>query len=103
MNCNVEYEDERRFCKYCGEPLIPKLEPVSTQKKANETDEGRAVGKLTCPDCEIIYEFGSTCIQCGSPLAPNIPPVEKEELKSNHKETGEKEDFSKIKHQKNNK
>jgi len=93
MNCNVEYEDERRFCKYCGEPLTPKLELVPTQKKANETDRGKAVGKLICPDCEIIYEFGSTCLQCGSPLAPNIPPGEKEELKSNHKETAEKKGF----------
>jgi len=90
MNCNVEYEDERRFCKYCGEPLVPKLEPVSTQKKVNGTDEGKAVGKLICQDCQIIYEFGSACIQCGSTLVPNIPPGEKEELKSNHKETAEK-------------
>ncbi len=90
MNCNVEYEDERKFCKYCGEPLVPKLEPVSTQKKANGTDEGKAVGKLICSDCQIIYEFGSACIQCGSTLAPNLPPGEKEELKSNHKETAEK-------------
>ncbi len=89
MNCNVEYEEGRKFCKYCGEPLVPKLEPISTQKKGNGPEEGKSVGKLICPDCQIIYEFGSSCIQCGSTLAPNIPPGKKEELKGNHKETTE--------------
>jgi hypothetical protein len=89
MNCNVEYEEGRKFCKYCGESLVPKLEPISSQKKVNGPEEGKSVGKLICPDCQIIYEFGSSCIQCGSTLAPNIPPGEKEELKGNHKETAE--------------
>ncbi len=97
LNCNVEYEEERRYCKYCGEPLVPKSEPDSTQKKASGTDTGKAIGKLICPDCQIIYEFGTACIQCGSALAPNISPGEKEELKSNHKETAEERGFLKAK------
>jgi uncharacterized protein YbaR (Trm112 family) len=87
MNCNVEYEEGRKFCKYCGESLVPKLEPISSPKKSNGPEEGKSVGKLICPDCQIIYEFGSSCIQCGSTLAPNIPSGEKGELKDNYKET----------------
>ena len=89
MNCNVEYEEGRKFCKYCGEPLAPKIEPISTQKKGEGTGEGKSDGKLICPDCKIIYEFGNSCIQCGSILVPNIPPGEKEELKVERKEPTE--------------
>jgi len=89
MNCNVEYEEGRKFCKYCGEPLAPKIEPISTQKKGEGTGEGKSDGRLICPDCKIIYEFGNSCIQCGSVLVPNIPPGEKEELKVDRKETAE--------------
>ena len=85
MNCNVEYEEERKFCKYCGEPLIPKIEPISTQKKAERTEEEKSDGKLICPDCQIVYEFGSSCIQCGSPLVREITPGEKEKPKLDQK------------------
>lgn len=87
MNCNVEYEEGRKFCKYCGEPLATKIEPISTQKKAEGAGEGKSEGRLICPDCKIIYEFGNSCIQCGSVLIPNIPSGEKEELKGDRKET----------------
>ena len=89
MSCNVEYEDGRKFCKYCGESLVLKLEPISSPKKGNGPEEGKSDGKLICPDCQIIYEFGSSCIQCGSPLSPNIPVMKKEELKGDHKETSD--------------
>ena len=89
INCNVEYEEGRKFCKYCGESLVPKLEPNSSQKKVNGTGEGKSGVKLICPHCKINYEFGSSCIQCGSILVPKIPTGEKEELKVNPKETAE--------------
>jgi uncharacterized protein YbaR (Trm112 family)/ketosteroid isomerase-like protein len=72
MNCNIEYEEERKFCKYCGEPLIPKIGPISTQKKVDRPEEEKSDEKLICPDCQIVYEFGSSCIQCGSTLVPKI-------------------------------
>ncbi len=67
MNCNIEYEEERKFCKYCGDPLVPKMEPISPQKKGGSTEE-ELDKKLICPDCQITYEFGSSCIQCGAAL-----------------------------------
>jgi ketosteroid isomerase-like protein len=87
VNCNIEYEEERKFCKYCGEPLIPKIGPISTQKKVDRPEEEKSDGKLICPDCQIVYEFGSSCIQCGATLVPKISSKEKEELKIDHKKT----------------
>jgi len=85
MNCNVEYEEDRRFCKHCGNPLVPKIEPISTQKKVNRTKEEKSDGTLMCPHCKLIYEFGSSCIQCGSPLGRQIPPRAKEEPEIAHR------------------
>jgi uncharacterized protein YbaR (Trm112 family)/ketosteroid isomerase-like protein len=67
-NCNVEYEEGKKFCKHCGDPLAPKVEPMPTQKKVKKTEEEDSGGKLICPNCKIVYEFGSSCIQCGAAL-----------------------------------
>ena len=32
-NCNIEYEEGKKFCKHCGDPLAPKEEPITAQKK----------------------------------------------------------------------
>jgi uncharacterized protein YbaR (Trm112 family)/ketosteroid isomerase-like protein len=73
-NCNVEYEEGKKFCKHCGEPLTPKAEPMSAKKKAKKTEEEDSDGKLVCPNCKIVYEFGSSCIQCGAALERQGPP-----------------------------
>jgi hypothetical protein len=78
-NCNIEYEDGKKFCKHCGDPLVPKVESISTSKKAKRTEEENSDGRLICPTCKIVYEFGSSCIQCGSPLGRRIPPEAEEE------------------------
>ncbi len=78
-SCNIEYEEDKKFCNYCGGPLTPKAEPMSAPKKMNRADEEKSEGKLICPHCKITYEFGSSCIQCGSPLGRQIPPQAKEE------------------------
>jgi uncharacterized protein YbaR (Trm112 family) len=72
-NCNIEYEEGKKFCKHCGDPLSPKAEPMSTQKKVNKTEEDNSDGKLICPNCKIVYEFGSSCIQCGAALGRRNP------------------------------
>ena len=72
-NCNIEYEEGKKFCKHCGDPLAPKEEPLTTQKKKKKVEEENPDGKLFCPVCKIIYEFGSSCIQCGSPLGRQVP------------------------------
>ena len=73
-NCNIEYEEGKKFCKHCGDPLAPKAEPMSTQKKVNKAEEDNSDGKLICPNCKILYEFGSSCIQCGAALGRQGPP-----------------------------
>jgi hypothetical protein len=78
-SCNVEFEDDKKFCSYCGGPLTAKTEPMSAPKKANRADEEKPEGKLFCPHCKITYEFGSSCIQCGAPLGRQTSPQGKEE------------------------
>ena len=78
-SCNIEYEEGKKFCNYCGGSLTPKTEPISTPKKVNRADEENSEGKLYCPHCKITYEFGSSCIQCGSPLGRQTPSQQKEE------------------------
>lgn len=67
-SCNIEYEEDKKYCKYCGDPLVPKNGSLSTLKRLNTKGEGGTNEKVYCPHCKLIYEFGSTCIQCGSPL-----------------------------------
>lgn len=78
-SCNIEYEEGKKFCNYCGGSLTPKSEPMSAPKKVNRADEEKSEGKLFCPQCKITYEFGSSCIQCGSPLGRQAPSQAKEE------------------------
>jgi uncharacterized protein YbaR (Trm112 family)/ketosteroid isomerase-like protein len=78
-SCNVEFEEDKKFCSYCGGPLTQKTEPMSAPKKGNRADEEKPEGKLYCPHCQITYEFGSSCIQCGSPLGRQTSPQEKGE------------------------
>ena len=87
-NCNIEYEEGKKFCKHCGDPLTPKTEPVSPQKKPKKTEEEDSEGKLICPNCKIVYEFGSSCIQCGAPLGRQVLS-ETEEPETVHKTKSE--------------
>jgi rRNA maturation endonuclease Nob1/ketosteroid isomerase-like protein len=77
-SCNIEYEEDKKFCNYCGSPLTPKAESASAPKKVNRADEEKSEGKLFCPQCKITYEFGSSCIQCGSPLGRQTPSQAKD-------------------------
>jgi uncharacterized protein YbaR (Trm112 family) len=83
-SCNIEYEEDKKFCNYCGNRLTPKTESISTPKKVNRADEEKSEGKLFCPHCKITYEFGSSCIQCGAPLGRQTSSQEKEELEIAH-------------------
>lgn len=78
-SCNIEYEEDKKFCNYCGSPLTPKAESASAPKKVNRADEEKSEGKLFCPQCKITYEFGSSCIQCGSPLGRQTPSQAKDD------------------------
>ena len=78
-SCNIEFEDDKKFCSYCGGSLTPKAEPLSAPKKVIRADEEKSEAKLFCPHCKITYEFGSSCIQCGAPLGRQTPVQEKQE------------------------
>jgi uncharacterized protein YbaR (Trm112 family) len=91
LSCNIEYKEDKKFCNYCGGPLVTKEDLTPSQKNIEEKKEEKSGQKLICPHCKIIYEFGSSCIQCGFALVAQIPPKEKEELKKNLKPGGEKE------------
>ena len=78
-SCHIEYEEDKKFCNYCGGALAPKAEPMSPPKKVNRADEEKSEGTLFCPQCKITYEFGSSCIQCGSPLGRQTSFQGKEE------------------------
>ena len=93
MGCNIEYEEDRKFCKYCGDPLVPKVESILKQKKENKAEDEKSDGKIVCPHCKIIYEFGNSCIQCGAPLGHPIPPQTKEAPEMAHPPQGEIESF----------
>src|SRR4030042_1148905 len=57
--CQVEYEEDKRFCPNCGSFLIRKEETLSdfedTEKPAEEK-----------PKEKFIYEKSKTCIRCGA-------------------------------------
>ena len=78
-SCNIDYEEDKKFCSYCGSPLTPKAESASAPQKVSRGDGEKPVGKLFCPHCKITYEFGSSCIQCGSPLGRQTSAQEKDE------------------------
>jgi rRNA maturation endonuclease Nob1/ketosteroid isomerase-like protein len=85
LSCNIEYEEEKKFCNYCGGPLVMKEDLPASQKAMDKKEEEEPGQKLICPNCEIIYEFGSSCIKCGSPLARKIPSEEKGGLEAGYK------------------
>jgi rRNA maturation endonuclease Nob1 len=77
LSCNIEYTEDKKYCKFCGSPLVPKEDlPPSPKDKPTE-EKGRPI----CPNCKISYEFGSSCIQCGAALISQIPTQGKEEPK----------------------
>ncbi len=89
VTCNVEFKEDRKFCSYCGGPLVTK-EDLVPDKKGPEKDEEESGQKLICPNCKISYEFGSSCIQCGSGLVSEIPPKGKELPEVDHKRREDK-------------
>jgi uncharacterized protein YbaR (Trm112 family) len=84
VSCNIEYKEDKKFCSYCGGPLVTKEGPAPSERGEEKKEEEELGQKLICPHCKIIYEFGSSCIQCGSALVREIPPKGKEALETDH-------------------
>src|SRR4030042_1170221 len=85
VSCNIEYNEDKKFCSYCGGPLVTKADITPIEKNMGKGEEEDSVQKLACPNCKILYEFGSSCIQCGSALVIQIPPIGKEVPETDHK------------------
>ena len=64
--CQVEYEDDKRFCPQCGSFLIRKEEALPNFEDSEKPVEEKPKEKFICPDCKIIYEKSKTCIRCGT-------------------------------------
>lgn len=77
LSCNIEYKDDKKYCNFCGSPLVPKEDLPPSPKDKPPEEKGRPI----CPNCKISYEFGSSCIQCGAALISQIPTQGKEEPK----------------------
>ena len=78
LSCNIEYKEDKKFCSYCGGSLVTKEDLTQGNKNLGKKAEEESGQKLVCPRCQMIYEFGSSCIQCGVPLERKIPLAEKE-------------------------
>lgn len=85
VSCNIKYNEDKKFCSYCGGPLVTKADITPGEKNIDKGEEEKSLQKLACPNCKILYEFGSSCIQCGSALVIQIPPVGKEGPETDHK------------------
>lgn len=88
LSCNIEYKEDKKFCSYCGGPLTAKEDPAAGHKNVEKKAEEELGKKLACPNCKIVYEFGSSCIQCGSALETIIPAEEKETPATDLKKPG---------------
>jgi ketosteroid isomerase-like protein/RNA polymerase subunit RPABC4/transcription elongation factor Spt4 len=63
--CQIEYEEEKKFCSQCGTFLISKETALWDSEGPGETIEEKPKEKFICPECKIIYEKTKTCIRCG--------------------------------------
>ncbi len=80
VSCNVEFKEDKKSCSYCGGPLVTR-EDLVPDKKDSKKGKEEPKQKRICPNCKMVYEFGSSCIQCGSDLVTEIaeiPPDGKE-------------------------
>jgi len=84
LECNIQYEEGKTVCRFCGSPLTKKEESSSSNNNMNGTEEKPSEGKLTCPNCNITYEFGTSCIKCGLALVTENSRQSKGELKEAH-------------------
>ncbi len=82
--CQVEHEEDKRFCPQCGSFLIRKEVFLSEAEETGKPEEDKPKEKFICPVCKIIYEKTKKCIRCGAevillmPPHPNEPPGEVE-------------------------
>jgi len=89
VSCNVEFKEDKKFCSYCGGPLVTR-EDIAPNKKGPEKEVEKSEQRLVCPNCKTTYEFGSSCIRCGSGLVAEISSGGNEGSEAGRKEPEDK-------------
>lgn len=89
--CQVEYEDDKRFCPQCGTFLIRKEEALPDFEDSEKPIEEKPKEKFICPDCKIIYEKAKACIRCGTEVVLLTSFQEKTQSKADQEPEDEKE------------
>ena len=83
--CQIEYEEDKKFCSQCGAFLISKETALFDSGDSEETVEEKPKEKFICPDCKIIYEKAKSCIRCGAEVVSLASFQEKEKSKEEQK------------------
>jgi DNA-directed RNA polymerase subunit M/transcription elongation factor TFIIS/ketosteroid isomerase-like protein len=83
--CSIEHDPGEEFCRECGKFLLTVEDPPPEEEKA--------MVKLICPRCKLLYRKGSYCRKCGSLLMQRtssqetfVQPLEKKSAKRWSKE-----------------
>jgi len=84
--CQIQYEEGKKFCSNCGNPLARIEETTPAVEEKKETKEKRIDGLMICPGCSLSFETGKYCRECGSPLTKKRLRQEKTEEKGQAKE-----------------
>lgn len=76
--CQIEYEEDKKFCSQCGTFLISKETALFDFEDSEKIFEEKPQEKFICPDCKIIYEKTKACIRCGAEVVSFAAFQEKE-------------------------
>jgi ketosteroid isomerase-like protein len=89
--CQVEYDEDKRFCPQCGSFLIRKEVTLPGSGGTENSAEEKPKEKYICPDCKIIYEKSKSCIRCGAGVVPLSSVQTEEEHETIQKPEAEKD------------
>lgn len=76
--CNIEYEEEKKFCRKCGSFLLSEEGSTFELPIVESTELEKTEENLFCPTCQDFYRKGKYCRKCGSLLVQGIPSQEHE-------------------------
>ncbi len=65
QKCHIEYDEGKRFCRNCGNPLSATHKP-SPGDGSNSSQAERVRMVRVCPRCHLHFEVGNYCRICGS-------------------------------------
>ncbi len=74
--CSIEYDDEKKFCRKCGNFLLTEEGSTFEFPIVESTESEKKEGKLFCQTCQEFYPKGKYCRKCGSLLVQETPPQE---------------------------